>query len=64
MNFQKRRQQLMNMVEPNSLIIIPSASPAIRSRDIEYRYRQNSDFYYLNASVIDFTCCPFLLKNL
>lgn len=49
MNFHKRRQQLMNMVEPNSLIIIPSASPAIRSRDIEYRYRQNSDFYYLNG---------------
>ncbi|MDG1713544.1 MAG: aminopeptidase P N-terminal domain-containing protein [Woeseiaceae bacterium] len=49
MNFQKRRQQLMNMVEPNSLIIIPSASPSIRSRDIEYRYRQNSDFYYLNG---------------
>jgi len=49
MNFHKRRQQLMNMVETNSLIIIPSASPAIRSRDIEYRYRQNSDFYYLNG---------------
>ena len=49
MNFQKRRQQLMDMVEPNSLIIIPSASPSIRSRDIEYRYRQNSDFYYLNG---------------
>ena len=48
-NFHKRRQQLMKMVEHNSLIIIPSATPSNRSRDIEYRFRQNSDFYYLSG---------------
>jgi len=47
--FRKRRQQIMRMIEDHSLVIIPSATPKNRSRDIEYRYRQDSDFFYLTG---------------
>ena len=49
--FKNRRQQIMRMIEDHSLLIIPSAPPKNRSRDIEYRYRQDSDFFYLTASI-------------
>jgi Xaa-Pro aminopeptidase len=47
--FQKRRQQIMKMIESHSMIIIPSAPLRNRSRDIGYRFRQDSDFYYLTG---------------
>jgi len=47
--FKNRRQQIMRMIEDHSLVIIPSAPPKNRSRDIEYRYRQDSDFFYLTG---------------
>lgn len=37
----------MALMEPNSIAIIPSARQQIRSRDTEYPFRQDSDFYYL-----------------
>ena len=47
--FAKRRKQLMRMVGDNGIAILPSAPVRIRSRDVEYRYRQDSDFYYLTG---------------
>jgi Xaa-Pro aminopeptidase len=47
--FAKRRQTLMRMVGENGIAILPSAPQAIRSRDVEYKYRQDSDFYYLTG---------------
>ena len=37
----------MALMEPNSIAIIPSAREQVRSRDTEYPFRQDSDFYYL-----------------
>jgi len=45
----KRRQQLMALMSPNSIAIIPSAPPTIRNRDVEHPFRQDSDFYYLSG---------------
>ncbi|MEM6301627.1 MAG: Xaa-Pro aminopeptidase [Pseudomonadota bacterium] len=45
----KRRRRLMAMFEANSIAIVPAATLAIRSRDTQYRFRQDSDFYYLTA---------------
>jgi Xaa-Pro aminopeptidase len=45
--FARRRRTLMRMVGENGIAILPSAPQAIRSRDVEYKYRQDSDFYYL-----------------
>ena len=47
--FVKRRKQLMRMVGDEGIAILPSAPVRIRSRDVEYRYRQDSDFYYLTG---------------
>lgn len=43
------RTQLMALMAPNSIAIIPAASEQTRSRDTQYTYRQNSDFYYLSG---------------
>lgn len=47
--FAQRRKQLMGMMEPNSIAIIPAAPMRTRSRDTEYPYRQDSDFFYLSG---------------
>ena len=45
--FADRRQQLMEMVGPDGIIIVPSASLLIRNRDAEFQFRQDSSFHYL-----------------
>ena len=47
--FARRRKNLMALMEPNSIAIIPSAREQLRSRDTEYPFRQDSDFYYLSG---------------
>jgi len=47
--FAKRRRQLMRMIGTDGIAISPSAPVKLRSRDAEYRYRQDSDFYYLTG---------------
>ncbi len=47
--FKRRRQLLMAQMGENSLAILPSAPIRIRNRDVEYPYRQDSDFYYLSG---------------
>ncbi|MDE0753136.1 MAG: aminopeptidase P N-terminal domain-containing protein [Woeseiaceae bacterium] len=47
--FSRRRTTLMRMVGEDGIAILPSAPVRTRSRDVEYRYRQDSDFYYLSG---------------
>ena len=47
--FERRRKQLMRMVGVGGIAILPAAPVRTRSRDVEYRYRQDSDFYYLTG---------------
>jgi Xaa-Pro aminopeptidase len=47
--FEKRRKQLMRMVGAGGIVILPAAPVRKRSRDVEYRYRQDSDFHYLTG---------------
>ena len=47
--FERRRRQLMRMVGAGGIAILPAAPVRNRSRDVEYRYRQDSDFYYLTG---------------
>ena len=44
-----RRKCLMQMMGKDSIAIIPAAPVTIRNRDIEHRYRPDSDFYYLTG---------------
>ena len=46
------REQLkrfIDQMEENSVAIIPAAHEARRSYDTEYRFRQDSDFWYLTG---------------
>jgi Xaa-Pro aminopeptidase len=45
--FASRRQQLLDSMLPNSVCVIPAAGLVTRSRDTEYPFRQDSDFWYL-----------------
>ncbi len=47
--FAKRRRQLMQMMDKDTIAIIPTAPVHLRNRDVEYAYRPDSDFYYLTG---------------
>lgn len=47
--FTRRRKQLLKMLAPGDIAILPAANMKIRNRDVEYRYRPDSDFYYLTG---------------
>ena len=47
--FKRRRSQLMKMIGKNSIAIVSSASMQVRNRDVEYPFRQDSDFLYLTG---------------
>ncbi len=44
---QSRRQQLLAGIPNNSVVIVSAASEVIRSRDTDFPFRQDSDFFYL-----------------
>ncbi|HEC84594.1 MAG: Xaa-Pro aminopeptidase [Candidatus Parabeggiatoa sp. nov. 2] len=47
--FKNRRQKLMEILCEESMAILPAAPEQLRSRDVYYPYRQDSDFYYLTG---------------
>jgi len=47
--FIKRRELLMNQVGKGNIAIIASADTRTRNRDVDYPFRQDSDFYYLTG---------------
>src|SRR6202166_1504277 len=48
-SFAARRKHFMTQIAPGATAILPSAPVAIRSGDVEFIYRQDSDFYYLTG---------------
>lgn len=48
-DFRHRRKQLMRQMKKNSVALVASAPASIRNRDVEYPYRQHSDFHYLTG---------------
>lgn len=47
--FERRRKRLMELMESDSIAVLPSAPVRLRNRDTEYPYRQESDFLYLSG---------------
>ena len=47
--FARRRRELMRMMGPDSIAIVPAARERIRNRDSHYPFRQDSDFQYLTG---------------
>jgi Xaa-Pro aminopeptidase len=47
--FEERRKRMRDALGPDAVAIIQGASMAPRSRDTEYPFRQDSDFWYLTG---------------
>lgn len=47
--FATRRQRLLEKIESNSIIILPSNNEVIRNGDTTHAFRQSSNFYYLTG---------------
>ena len=47
--FADRRAAFMEKIDPNGIAIFPSKPVYLRNLDIEYPYRQESNFYYLSG---------------
>lgn len=45
----QRRQQLLDVLPPDTVVLLRGASLVTRSHDTEYPFRQSSDFYYLTG---------------
>jgi Xaa-Pro aminopeptidase len=56
----RRRRVVMDAIGPDAAAIFPAAPVAIRSRDVEYRYRQDNDFYYLTGFLEPEAVCVLL----
>lgn len=47
--FALRRTEFMKKLEPNGVAIFPCKPTYLRNLDVEYEYRQESNFYYLSG---------------
>ena len=47
--FARRRRQLMRAMGRDSIAVLPAAPVRTRNGDVEYAYRQDSDFHYLTG---------------
>ncbi len=47
--FARRRKTLMELMESDSIAILPSAAMKVRNRDADFPFRQDSDFFYLTG---------------
>lgn len=47
--FADRRKRLMQSLGTDAIAVIPAASERLRNRDVEYPFRQDSDFLYLTG---------------
>ncbi len=50
---QRRRQACQQQMEPGSVLILHTAPKRIMSNDVAYRFRQDSDFYYLTGLPVE-----------
>jgi Xaa-Pro aminopeptidase len=48
-DFRRRRAALMNLMDEESIAVIPAASLKTRNRDSDFLFRQDSDFHYLTG---------------
>ncbi len=51
--YRRRRRQLMRMMGPDSIAILPTSRLAVRNRDVHHPFRPDSDFYYLTGFAED-----------
>ena len=47
--FKKRRQELINQIGDNDIVIVSTETVKSRNSDVDYQFRPDSDFYYLSG---------------
>ncbi|MBL4795164.1 MAG: Xaa-Pro aminopeptidase [Pseudomonadales bacterium] len=47
--FARRRRELMQQMGKNAIAILPAATEQMRNRDVDFPFRQDSDFHYLSG---------------
>lgn len=47
--FRKRIRNVQNLLKESEVLLIFAAPQKIRNRDVEYKFRQDSDYYYLTG---------------
>ena len=45
----RRRAELVNQIGANDIVIVPTSTVKTRNGDVEFRFRADSDFYYLSG---------------
>ncbi|MEH6453245.1 MAG: aminopeptidase P N-terminal domain-containing protein, partial [Psychromonas sp.] len=60
--FKQRREHFFNKMIVNSVAVFPAGQEQTRSKDTEYPFRQNSDFYYLTG-FNEPDACLILIKH-
>lgn len=48
-NYQNRRNELVNQIGENDIVIVATETVKSRNGDVEYQFRPDSDFYYLSG---------------
>ena len=48
-NFKQRRDELVSRIGNDAAVVIAAAPISYRNRDVEYQYRQDSDFHYFTG---------------
>lgn len=61
-HFSARRAQYLEQMADNSIAIFPASTEQTRNSDCEYRFRQNSNFYYLSGFT-EPDACLLLIKK-
>ena len=47
--YARRREELINQIGDNDIVIVPTSPVKSRNGDVEYLFRADSDFYYLSG---------------
>lgn len=45
----RRRQELLNQIGKNDIVIVPTSSVKTRNSDVDFQFRSDSDFFYLTG---------------
>ncbi|MFT5655327.1 MAG: Xaa-Pro aminopeptidase, partial [Arenicella sp.] len=45
----RRRQELLNQIGNNDIVIVPTSSVKTRNSDVDFQFRSDSDFFYLTG---------------
>ncbi len=61
--FAQRRKRFIECLPDGSIVILPNKSHAIRSNDVEYKFKSETNFYYLTGFEEPDSICIFIKEK-